>query len=186
MKSRYWAKYKGSQIKIMLKYKVLKQTSRVGKLAGQEVQVAQQVLTGQVSFRQLCERLAKDTTVGQADIRAVLYQLADVVAEYMDLGMSVDCGELGKFRPTYGSRQVPMDEKFRAQDLKSPKITFVPRDKFKQFKYRAQFERVHDSATCSAGASAGSGDSSSSSSGKTDPNDPDYIGGNKPNGHTGL
>ncbi len=158
----------------------------MGKYANQQVQVAQQVLSGQVTFRQLCERLAKDTTVGQADIRAVLYQLADVVAEYMDLGMSVDCGELGKFRPTYGSRQVPMGEKFRAQDLKSPKITFVPRDKFKQFKLRAQFERVHESDSCSAGASSGSGNGGSSSSGGTDPNDPDYIGGNKPNGHTGL
>ncbi len=168
----------------MLKYKVVEKKAILGKYANQQVQVAQQVLTGQVSFRQLCERLAKDTTVGQADIRAVLYQLADVVAEYMDLGMSVDCGELGKFRPTYGSRQVPMGEKFRAQDLKSPKITFVPRDKFKQFKLRAQFERVHDSDTCSA--SKGSGNGSLSNTDDTDPNDPDYIGGNKPNGHTGL
>ncbi len=168
----------------MLKYKVVEKKAILGKYSGQQVQVAQQVLTGQVSFRQLCERLAKDTTVGHADIRAVLYQLADVVAEYMDLGMSVDCGELGKFRPTYGSRQVPVGEKFRAQDLKSPKITFVPRDKFQQFKLRAQFERVHDSDTCLA--SKGSGNGGSSSSGETDPNDPDYIGGNKPNGHTGL
>ncbi len=165
----------------MLKYKIIEQTSRVGKLAGQQVQVAQQVLIGQVTFRQFCERLSKDTTVRQADIRAVLYQLADVVAEYMELGMSVDCGELGKFRPTYGSRQVPMGEKFRTEDLKSPKITFVPRQKFKEFKYRAQFERVsdkcNDEGTCSAGGPASTGST-------TEDNDIDL--GNLPGGHTGL
>ncbi len=159
----------------MLKYRVVKQTSRVGKLAGQEVQVAQQVLTGQVTFRQLCERLSKDTTVGQADIRAVLYQLADVVAEYMDLGLSVDCGELGRFRPTYGSRQVPVSEKFRSEDLKSPKITFVPRQKFKEFKLRAQFERVSDDDKCKAPNKKTQGGSSSE-------DEEEY----KPSGHSGL
>ncbi len=160
----------------MLKYKVIEQTSRVGKFSGEQVQVAQQVLTGQVTFRQLCERLSKDTTVGQADIRAVLYQLADVVAEYMELGMSVDCGELGKFRPTYSSKQVPVGEKFRTEDLKSPKITFVPRQKFKEFKFRARFERVHEKCdnegTCPAGGT-------SSSEGESNP-----LGPNKK--HTGL
>ncbi len=165
----------------MLKYKIIEQTSRVGKLAGQQVQVAQQILTGQVTFRQLCERLSKDTTVGQADIRAVLYQLADVVAEYMELGMSVDCGELGNFRPTYGSRQVPMGEKFRTEDLKSPKITFVPRQKFKEFKYRARFERVsdkcNDEGTCSASGSVSTG--STTEDNGIDPS-------NLPGGHTEL
>ncbi len=140
----------------MLKYKIVEQTARLGKYEGQQVQVAQQILTGQVTYRQLCERLSKDTTVGQADIRAVLYQLADVVAEYMELGMSVDCGELGRFRPTYGSRQVPVGEKFTHEDLRSPKITFVPRQKFKEFRYRAQFERISDKKDEEENASAGS------------------------------
>lgn len=163
----------------MLKYKVVEQTARLGKYEGQRVQQAQQVLSGNVTFRQLCERLSKGTTVGQADIRAVLYQLADVVCEYLDLGMSVDCGELGKFRPTYGSRQVPVGEKFRTEDLKSPKITFVPRQKFKDFKYRATFERVHPefSAQCQAPNSKDKDNSNTEDSGAS---------GNKPEGHTGL
>ncbi len=160
----------GVNFKAMLKYKVIEREAKLGKHAGQRVQQAQQVLSGQVSFRQLCERLAKDTTVGQADIRAVLYQLADVVSEYMDLGMSVDCGELGKFRPTFGSKQVPVGEEFRTSDLKSPRITFVPRDKFKEFKFRATYERVQGSKTCKA------------SSSKDDDEGEVY----KPSGHTGL
>ncbi len=154
----------------MLKYRVVEKKAILGKYANQQVQVAQQVLTGQVTFRQLCERLSKDTTVGQADIRAVLYQLADVVAEYMDLGMSVDCGELGRFRPTYGSRQVPVGEKFRSEDLKSPKITFVPRQKFKEFKLRAQFERVSDDDKCKA----------------PNKNEPENEEEHNPQGHSGL
>ncbi len=122
----------------------------------------------------MCERLSKDTTVGQADIRAVLYQLADVVAEYMELGLSVDCGELGKFRPTLGSRQVPIEEEFTHEDLRSPRITFVPRQKFKEFKYRAQFERVSDKKEEEENASAGS-----TTEGKSEPLGP------KAN-HTGL
>ncbi len=166
----------------MLKFRVVEKTPTLGKYKGQKVQQAQQVLSGNVSFRQLCERLSKDTTVGQADIRAVLYQLADVVSEYMDLGMSVDCGELGKFRPTFGSKQVPVGEEFRAIDIKKPRITFVPRSLFKEFQYRASFERVSlkcdDKGTCSAGG--GSDPSSSGGSGSSS----DPLGPNKK--HTGL
>ncbi len=158
----------------MLKYKVVEQEAKLGKYAGQKVQQAQQVLGGQVSFRQLCERLAKDTTVGQADIRAVLYQLADVVSEYMDLGMSVDCGELGKFRPTFGSKQVPVGTEFRASDIKNPKVTFVPRTLFKEFQTRATFERVSADAKCKAPKQGGG---SSNSENELEHN---------PQGHSGL
>lgn len=154
----------------MLKYKVVQKRAILGKYAGEQVQVAQQVLTGNVTFQQLCRALSSGSTVCEADVKAVLSQLADKVSEYLDLGMSVDCGELGKFRPTYGSRQVPIGEKFRAEDLKSPKITFVPRQKFKEFKYRAQFERVHESNTCSV------------SDESKEPNSED----DHSNGHTGL
>ncbi len=158
----------------MLKYKVVEQTARLGKYSGKQVQVAQQVLGGQISFRQLCERLAKDTTVGQADIRAVLYQLADVVSEYMDLGMSVDCGELGKFRPTFGSKQVPVGKEFHAADIKKVRITFVPRTLFKEFQFRANFERVSADAKCKAPKQGGGSPNSE--------NEEEY----KPSGHTGL
>ncbi len=174
----------------MLKYKVVEREAKLGKYEGQRVQQAQQVLTGNVTFQQLCRALSSGSTVCEADVKAVLSQLADKVSEYLDLGMSVDCGELGKFRPTFGSRQVPVGEKFRNEDIKSPKITFVPRQKFKEFKFRAQFERVHESEACPTDSSkkgkAGSGVSTGSTTEKGDDPSTGDKDKNDDNGFTGL
>ncbi len=126
----------------MLKYKVTEREANFGKNKGQKVQVAQMVLGGKVTFDKLCEALSKDSTVGKADVKAVLSQMADKISEFLDLGMSVDCGDLGLFRPSLGSEQVLVGEKFTTAHLKKPKIVFTPRKEFKDCLKNAQFQKV--------------------------------------------
>ncbi len=154
----------------MLKYKIIQQEAKLGKYAGQQIQRAQQVLSGTVSFTQFCRVLAKKSALSEGDVRALMFELPDTITEFMELGVSVDCGELGKFRPTFGSKQIPVGTEFTHDDLKSPRITFVPRQKFKEFKSRVSFERVSADDKCKAPNK------------NNEENEEEY----NPSGHTGL
>ncbi len=126
----------------MLKYKVVKQEARLGKNKGKIVQQGYAVISGNVSFDRLCGALSAGCTVSKADVKAVLSQMSEKVAEFLDLGMSVDCGDLGIFRPSFGSQQVPEGEKFTVEHLKKPKIVFTPRKEFKECLKNVHFERI--------------------------------------------
>ena len=57
-------------------YSLNKRKISLGKLKGKEMFVASSVCQKQrVSFDQLCERMAEDSTVGQADVAAVFLQV---------------------------------------------------------------------------------------------------------------
>lgn len=126
----------------MLRYKIKTLEAKLGKNKGKKVQQAYPVISGNVSFDKLCEALSKDSTVGKADVKAVLSQMSEKIAEFLDLGMSVDCGDLGLFRPSFGSEQVPEGEKFTNDHLKKPKIVFTPRKEFKDCLANAQFRQI--------------------------------------------
>ncbi len=122
----------------------MKRKANFGKHKGKNVQVAQSVISGNVSFDKLCEALSKDSTVGKADVKAVLSQMSEKIAEFLDLGMSVDCGDLGLFRPSFGSEQVPEGEKFTVEHIKKPRVVFTPRKEFKNCLRNAQFQRINN------------------------------------------
>ena len=79
----------------------------VGSLKGKEVFVASAVCQKQrISFDQLCERMAEDSTVGQADVAAVFYKFRNILDRLCSQGYIVDGGLLGTFRPTFSSKAV--------------------------------------------------------------------------------
>ena len=79
----------------------------VGPLKGKEVFVASAVCQKQrISFDQLCEWMAKDSTVGQADVAAVFYKFRNILDRLCSQGYIVDGGPLGTFRPTFSSKAV--------------------------------------------------------------------------------
>lgn len=79
----------------------------VGPLKGKEEFVASPVCQKQrISFDKLCERMAEDSTVGDADVAAVFYKFRKVLNEYCLKGYIVDGDPLGTFRPTFSSKAV--------------------------------------------------------------------------------
>ena len=76
-------------------------------LKGKEVFVASVVCWKQrISFSQLCERMTEDSTVGQADVAAVLYTFRNILDRLCSQGFIVDGGPLGTFHPTFSSKVV--------------------------------------------------------------------------------
>ena len=110
-------------------YSLNKRKISLGKLKGKEMFVASAVCQKQrVSFDQLCERMAEDSTVGQADVAAVFYKFRNILNRLCSQGYIVDGGPLGTFRPTFTSKAVEKEEDFKPSECisKTHSDTGVP------------------------------------------------------------
>lgn len=116
----------------MLKYKVRKKKSTFGKHKGKEVQVASVSNHNEVSFDDICSNINSACTATEADVKAVLSQLVYEIGKQLCSGHVVDCGDLGRFHLTGGSRQVPVGETFKREHLSKPRIKYTPHKTLKK------------------------------------------------------
>lgn len=125
-----------------IKYRVLTREVLLGKDKGKKMQFAQSITTKKITFKRFCEEIADGSTVGSADVKAVLDRMVTVLRRHMQDGEAVDCGDLGTFSPTFGSTGVPVGEDFSAKvSIRSPKISFRPKPAFKTLT-DVKFERI--------------------------------------------
>lgn len=125
-----------------IKYRVLTREVLLGKDKGKKMQFAQSITTKKITFKRFCEEVADGSTVGSADVKAVLDRMVTVLRRHMQDGEAVDCGELGTFTPTFGSAGVPVGEDFSAKaSIRDPKISFRPKPAFKALT-DVKFERI--------------------------------------------
>ena len=124
-------------------YSLSKRKMSVGPHTGKEVFVASAVCQKHhITFDELCERMADDSTVGQADIAAVFYRFRKVLNQLCSQGFIVDGGPLGTFRPTFTSKAVLKEEDFKpAECITRTQILFTPTADFRQLK-NVEFYRV--------------------------------------------
>ncbi len=128
----------------MLQYHLSSRTTKVGKNKGKTVYYAQYRTRGLIPFDVFCREVADGSTVDVADVKAVLSRLHTVITRNIERGFSVEVGELGNFRPTFGSAEVLDPKDFDiTKHVRSPKITFRPRPIFAQsLRANIGFERV--------------------------------------------
>ena len=100
---------------------------------GKQLYVASPVCQKQhVSFDKLCEIMAEDSTVGQADIAAVFYKFRTVLNRLCSQGSIVDAGPLGSFRPTFTSKAVEKEEDFKpSTHITKTQVLFTPSPDFR-------------------------------------------------------
>ncbi len=134
---------------------------------------ARTVISNQISFEEFCEELADGSTVGKADIMAVISRMTTVIARHLDRGNSVDCGALGKFRPSVRSHSVENEKDFRAELMKTPSVIFTPRKEFKECLHNSSFHLVKEK-------------DSEADTPENEEHDDDIDPSNLPSGHTGL
>ena len=88
----------------------------------------QQKLTNQM----VIERIVRETSLSEGDVKNALVSLSNIVCDALKLGMSVDLAELGSFRLTVPSKMMDSPEEVTVADaLKTPKITFTPKQKMR-------------------------------------------------------
>lgn len=114
-----------------LPYKLQPRKMNVGPKAGKIIYSAAPVLGQKVSFHELCKEIADDSTVGTADVKAVLDRLSKVIVRNLKKSLAVDCGDLGIFRPSLTSKSVEDPKEFKTSMIAPARVVFTPRMEFK-------------------------------------------------------
>ena len=104
----------------------------VGERKGQTVYYAQVKLQQKLTNKMLVERIVRETSLSEGDVKNALVSLSNVVCEALQLGMSVDLAELGNLRVSVPSKMMDTPEEVTVKDaLKAPKIVFTPKQKMR-------------------------------------------------------
>lgn len=116
----------------MLDFEVKSKVQPVGERKGQTVYYAQVKLQQKLTNKMLVERIVRETSLSEGDVKNALVSLSNVVCEALQLGMSVDLAELGNLRVSVPSKMMDTPEEVTVKDaLKAPKIVFTPKQKMR-------------------------------------------------------
>ena len=128
-----------------LKYKLVKRKLNIGAQKGKEVYIAQPVNLGKIGFEDFVKEMSDGSTVDAADVKAVLSRLHTVISRLTERGFSVECGELGTFRASFGSKSENA-KSFNVSDIRPAKIIFTPKPAFKNSLRSVGFEEFTPNA----------------------------------------
>ena len=116
----------------MLEFEVKSKVQPVGERKGQTVYYAQPKSQQYFTNKMLIERIVRETSLSEGDVKNALVSLSNVVCDALQLGMSVDLAELGSFRLVVPSKMMDSAAEVTVKDtLKTPKIVFTPKQKMR-------------------------------------------------------
>ena len=101
---------------------------------------------GKIGFEDFVKEMSDGSTVDAADVKAVLSRLHTVISRLTERGFSVECGELGTFRASFGSKSVENAKSFNVSDIRPAKIIFTPKPAFKNSLRSVGFEEFTPNA----------------------------------------
>ena len=102
-------------------------------------------LHSDVKFEEFIELVADETTVSSADVKAVFDRSAKVLIRLLQDGKSVDCGDMGTFRPSITAKTgmgVDKAEKVGVELVDKAKVIYTPRVKVKTALKGVRMERA--------------------------------------------
>ena len=115
---------------------------------------SQQKLTNSM----LIERIVRETSLSEGDVKNALVSLSNVVCEALKMGMSVDLAELGNLRVSVPSKMMDTAAEVTVKDaLKTPKIVFTPKQKMRDAANSVELSIDKSSATTSSSGSSNEG-----------------------------
>ena len=80
----------------------------------------------------LIDRIVRETSLSEGDVRNALVSLSNVVYESLRQGISVDLAELGSLKVSVTSKMMDTPEQVTVKDaLNTPKIVFTPKQKMR-------------------------------------------------------
>lgn len=156
----------------ILKYRLVAQKTGVGKNKGKTIYTANPVTIGRIGFDEFVKEVAEGSTVDPADVKAVVNRLHTVITRLTSRGFSVEVGELGTFRASFGSPEVLKAEDFKASSIKPAKIIFTPKPEFKNALRSSGYELWTGGNETSLGGSSSSPVPPPSGSGGSSSSDP--------------
>ena len=87
---------------------------------------AQVKLSGDVSLREMCERIQQSCTVTKADVHAVLVAMEDVIVDALKGGEIIRLGDLGTLRVSLSSKGALTEKEYTSSLITRSRIIFRP------------------------------------------------------------
>ena len=116
----------------MMELDIAKRVQTIGNRKGQTVYYAKLKSQSKMDNDMVIERIVRETSLSEGDVRNALISLSNVVCDAMKMGMSVDLAELGSFRLSVSSKMMDTEEEVTVKDaLNNPKIIFTPKQRMR-------------------------------------------------------
>ena len=90
----------------MLEHEVKSKVLTIGNRKGQTVYYAYPKSQQKLTYKMVVERIVRETSLSEGDVKSALVSLSNVVCDALQLGMSVDLAELGSFRLVVPSKMM--------------------------------------------------------------------------------
>lgn len=117
----------------MIDYEIKTRVVTMGNRKGQTVYYAQPKAQQKLTNEMVIERIVRETSLSEGDVKNALISLSNVVCDALKLGMSVDLAELGSLRVSVPSKMMDNEEDVTvATALKTPKIVFTPKKQMRE------------------------------------------------------
>lgn len=97
---------------------------------------------GRVTQREIAADIVELSSLSRGDISNVIESLITIVPRYLMLGRSVNLGDLGTLRISFGSEGVDDKEQFLPSMIKGVKVVFTPSVQLKEAIEKTRFESV--------------------------------------------
>ena len=116
----------------MLEHEIKSKVLTIGNRKGQTVYYAYPKSQSKMDNEMVIERIVRETSLSEGDVKNALISLSNVVCDAMKMGMSVDLAELGSFRLSVSSKMMDTEEEVTVKDaLNNPKIIFTPKQRMR-------------------------------------------------------
>lgn len=160
----------------MMEFDILSRVQKIGDRKGATVYYARLKSQAKMDNDMVIERIVRETSLSEGDVKNALASLSNVVCDALQLGMSVDLAELGNLRVSVSSKMMDTEKEVTAKNaLNTPKIVFTPKQRMRDAANKVELSVDRDSLK----ASAGGGTST------TPPDDEEQGGQTQPGGGTG-
>nr|WP_315346560.1 DNA-binding protein [Hoylesella enoeca] len=106
----------------MFSFKVIETILRVGPKKGQKAFTAVPKAQAKFGVDWLIQRIVRETSLSEGDVRNVLITLRNIIIEVVTLGGSLDLGDIFSLRTTIPSKMVDKEIDVTAASLKRPRI----------------------------------------------------------------
>ena len=116
----------------MIYFKVIEAILKVGPRKGQKGYGAVPKAPNKFSATWLVERIVRETSLSEGDVRNVLITLRNIFIEVIKLGASLDLGDIFSIRTTIPSKMEAKEEDVCAESLKKPRVVVSWKEPIRQ------------------------------------------------------
>lgn len=123
-------------------YKVVKISEPGIKGGGKYKYYARLIKRRKFPFRELCEKVAKMSTISEGDLMGAVYSLAGEIPWLLCMGYTVELPDIGIFSMHIGSEGKDAPEKVNTRSINDIRIHFRPSKRMKEMIKEARFVKV--------------------------------------------